>query len=120
MLSVIGTDTFCGWSDEKLYEWEKIETSDPLQYYALIDGGVLANNPAMCAYAEAIKMGHTDIVMVSIGTGEMHHPLKYTNALRWGQLGWARPVLDIAIQGSAAIVDYQLQQLLETEGPNRT
>ena len=34
---------------------EKIPTDDPLQYYALIDGGVIANNPAMCAYAEAIK-----------------------------------------------------------------
>ena len=37
---------------------EKIDTGDPLNYYALIDGGVVAGNPAMCAYAEAIKMGH--------------------------------------------------------------
>ena len=36
---------------------EKIATADPLDYYALIDGGVVAGNPAMCAYAEAVKMG---------------------------------------------------------------
>ena len=95
---------------------EKINTADPLQYYALIDGGVIANNPAMCAYAEAIKMGHPDVVMVSIGTGELRHQIKYNDATRWGQLEWAQPIIDIALQGSSATVDYQLQQLLAVDG----
>jgi len=102
---------------------EKIDTADPLQYYALIDGGVIANNPAMCAYAEAIKMGCLDndrgVLMVSLGTGELRHPIQYKDATGWGQLEWARPVLDIALQGSSATVDYQLQQLLVTEGANQ-
>jgi predicted acylesterase/phospholipase RssA len=102
---------------------EKVETDDPLQYYALIDGGVIANNPAMCAYAEAIKMGRVDgagVLMVSIGTGELRHPIQYNEARKWGQVEWARPVLDIALQGSSATVDYQLQQLLSTEGADQS
>jgi uncharacterized protein len=100
---------------------EKIPTADPLQYYALIDGGVIANNPAMCAYAEAIKMGRAGegVLMVSIGTGELRHPLRYDEANRWGQLEWAQPVLDVALQGSSETVDYQLQQLLNTGGPSQ-
>ena len=102
---------------------EKIDTSDPLQYYALIDGGVIANNPAMCAYAEAIRMGRikdSGVLMVSLGTGELRHPIKYGEANGWGQLEWARPVLDIALQGSSTTVDYQLQQLLVTGGASPT
>ncbi|MBV8716760.1 MAG: patatin-like phospholipase family protein [Chloroflexi bacterium] len=101
---------------------EKVDTNDPLQYYALIDGGVIANNPAMCAYAEAIKMGRVDgtgVLIVSLGTGELRHPIQYTEARKWGQVEWARPVLDIALQGSSATVDYQLQQLLATEGTDQ-
>jgi patatin-like phospholipase/acyl hydrolase len=101
---------------------EKIETDDPLKYYALIDGGVIANNPAMCAYAEAIKMGRVDgagVLLVSLGTGELRHPLQYAAARNWGQVEWARPVLDVALQGSSATVDYQLQQLLVTEGADQ-
>jgi patatin-like phospholipase/acyl hydrolase len=101
---------------------EKIATNDPLQYYALIDGGVIANNPAMCAYAEAIKMGRVDgagVLVVSLGTGELRHPIHLDDARRWGQLEWAHPVLDIALQGSSATVDYQLQQLLATAGADQ-
>jgi patatin-like phospholipase/acyl hydrolase len=101
---------------------EKIDTADPLQYYALIDGGIIANNPAMCAYAEAIKMGRAGdgVLMVSIGTGELRHPIKYDDANRWGQLEWAQPVLDVALQGSSETVDYQLQQVLSAGGPNQS
>jgi patatin-like phospholipase/acyl hydrolase len=101
---------------------EKITTADPLQYFALIDGGLIANNPAMCAYAEAIKMGRAGdgVLVVSIGTGELRHPIKYEDANRWGQLEWAQPVLDVALQGSSETVDYQLQQLLNASGPNQS
>ena len=100
---------------------ERIDTADPILYYALIDGGVVAGNPAMCAYAEAMKMGHDgDVLMVSLGTGELRHSLKYSDANRWGQVEWAQPVLDIALSGSSATVDYQLQQLLTASGPGQS
>lgn len=58
------------------FEPVQIITDDGLDYYALIDGGVFANNPALCAYAEAIRMfpGAEDFVLVSLGTGELNPP----------------------------------------------
>jgi uncharacterized protein len=101
---------------------KKIDTGDPLNYYALIDGGVVAGNPALCAYAEAMKMGHAadGVLMVSLGTGEFRRPIKYKDASKWGQLEWAQPIINIVLQGSNSTVDYQLQQLLEYEGPERS
>ncbi len=50
-------------------------------YYALVDGGVFANNPSLCALAEAKTMLGADlseILLVSLGTGEragaVHRP----------------------------------------------
>ena len=101
---------------------EKIETGNPLDYFALIDGGIVAGNPALCAYAEAMKMGHSvdDVVLVSLGTGVFKRPIKYADAVNWGQLEWAQPIIGIVLNGSNATVDYQLQQLLEYEGPKQS
>lgn len=83
-------------------------------YCSLIDGGVFANNPAMCAYAEVKKMFEpgTDIQMVSLGTGELTRPVMYHRAKRWGLIQWAQPLLNIVFDGISDTVDYQLQQLL--------
>lgn len=100
----------------------KIETDDPLDYYSLIDGGVVAGNPAMCAYAEAVNMGKVDasgVLMVSLGTGELQHPIPHDKACTWGQLEWAQPIINIVLQASNAAVDYQLQQLLPIDGELR-
>src|SRR3984893_4142139 len=102
---------------------EKIDTADPLNYFALIDGGVVAGNPAMCAYAEAMKIGQIGdggILMVSLGTGELRHSYKYADACNWGQLEWAQPLIDIVMQGSNTAIDYQLQQILQPAGPQQS
>jgi uncharacterized protein len=101
---------------------EKIATGDPLNYYALVDGGIVAGNPALCAYAEAMKMGKAadDMLVVSLGTGEFRRPIKYADAVNWGQLEWAQPIIGIVLQGSNATVDYQLQQLLQYDGPQQS
>lgn len=84
----------------------------------LVDGGVFANNPAMCAYAEArqalLKEGREgeDILLVSLGTGLYSRPFRYEDAKGWGVAGWAKPVLDVIFDGVADTVDYQLRQLL--------
>lgn len=84
----------------------------------LVDGGVFANNPAMCAYAEAwrtlAETGLTtdDILLVSLGTGLHTEPYPYEQAKGWGVAGWAKPVLDVIFDGVADTVDYQLRQLL--------
>ncbi len=83
------------------------------EYYALIDGGVFANNPAMCAYVEA-SSSHPgeDILLVSLGTGEQKIPLSYEEVGKWGLAGWARPLLNVVFDGVSDTVDYQLCSLL--------
>jgi patatin-like phospholipase/acyl hydrolase len=84
----------------------------------LVDGGVFANNPAMCAYAEARQAlagagrGADDLLLVSLGTGLYTRPYRYEDAKGWGVAGWARPILDVIFDGVADTVDYQLRQLL--------
>jgi patatin-like phospholipase/acyl hydrolase len=82
--------------------------------FALIDGGVFANNPAMCAYVEAITThrDEKDFLVVSLGTGEHTDPIWYKNAKHWGLANWARPMLNIVFNGVDNVVDYQLRQLL--------
>jgi uncharacterized protein len=77
----------------------------------LVDGGVFATNPAMCAYAQTD--GELDL-LVSLGTGEQTRRLPYDEVKDWGRLEWARPVLDVVFDGTAGAVDLQLEALLGT------
>lgn len=79
----------------------------------VVDGGVYANNPAMCAWVEAEKQGvDGDVRLVSIGTGHLTRPLPYEEVRHWGLAQWARPILDVVFDGVSKTIDYQLQQLL--------
>jgi patatin-like phospholipase/acyl hydrolase len=75
---------------------------------ALIDGGVYAVNPAMLAYAEA--GGEADLLL-SLGTGEQTRRLRYEDVRGWGQLEWARPLVDVVFDGAADAVDLELSRL---------
>ncbi len=91
-------------------------------YYALVDGGVFANNPAMCAYVEAKTTfpKADDFLLVSLGTGEMTRPLPYDEAKDWGLMQWARQIVSVAFDGVSDVVDYQMRQLLtQREGQDR-
>jgi uncharacterized protein len=81
---------------------------------ALIDGGVFANNPGMCAYAEAKKIygNNEQILIISIGTGELTRPILYKDAKNWGLAEWAGPLSSIVFDGISDAVDYQLNLLL--------
>jgi patatin-like phospholipase/acyl hydrolase len=82
----------------------------------LVDGGVFANNPSLCAYAElsaeqAKSIG--DIALLSLGTGLVEKPFSYSEAKHWGALGWVKPLIDITLSAGAEAVHYQLQKLFE-------
>lgn len=83
--------------------------------YALVDGGVFANNPSMCAYAAARRIypGTERFVVVSLGTGELERPIPYADARNWGLLGWIRPILSVIMDGVEDTVHYQLKQLFD-------
>jgi patatin-like phospholipase/acyl hydrolase len=76
---------------------------------SLIDGGVFAINPAMCAYAEVA--GKLDLLL-SLGTGSHTRPLPYDDVKGWGQLEWARPLIDVVFDGGQDAVDFQLRGLI--------
>jgi uncharacterized protein len=79
----------------------------------LIDGGVFAVNPAMCALAEVYRYTpDAEVVLVSLGTGQLTRPFPYEAIRDWGLIGWARPLIDVVFDGASDVVDYQLTQLL--------
>jgi patatin-like phospholipase/acyl hydrolase len=80
---------------------------------AMVDGGVFANNPAMCAYVEAIKLhGQQDVLVVSLGTGQSKKPISYLQARTWGLIGWARSLLSVVMDGASDTIEHQLGWLL--------
>jgi uncharacterized protein len=89
--------------------------------YPLIDGGVFANNPAMCAFAEAIqyfsresdKLTAKEMFIFSIGTGVSDKSYDYEKVRQWGVFEWIKPVLDIMMDGVSKTIDYQLVQIYE-------
>jgi predicted acylesterase/phospholipase RssA len=96
-----------------------IATDDLSDYYALVDGGVFANNPTLCAYAEAKWMRddglfpeEDDFLIVSLGTGELTRALYYDHTKGWGVGRWAQPILSVVFDGVADSVHYQMKQLL--------
>ena len=93
--------------------------------YALIDGGMFANNPALCAYAEARKITFrarskqptaSQMAFLSLGTAEIKKPYPHKKAKNWGLVEWVRPVIDILMSGNADTVSYQLKQIYDAVG----
>jgi patatin-like phospholipase/acyl hydrolase len=80
---------------------------------ALVDGGIFAVNPAMSAYAEAVRFGRGgEVVLLSLGTGQRTRRRSFADIKNWGLVEWARPVLDMVFDGISDAVDYQLRHLL--------
>jgi patatin-like phospholipase/acyl hydrolase len=96
------------------FEPLKLEAQESPGYYALVDGGVYANNPAMCAYVEASTMQAepSEFLVLSLGTGQLTRPIRYDEAKNWGLAMWAQPILNVVFDGVSDTVDYQLQQVL--------
>ncbi|GIW41627.1 MAG: patatin [Candidatus Binatia bacterium] len=82
-----------------------------------VDGGVYANNPSMCALAQTQDRRYRptpaldDVVLWSLGTGTV---LQYIRGkkLDWGYAQWARPLVNLMLDGTAGIADYQCFQIL--------
>lgn len=96
------------------FETARINTEEGTNYYPLIDGGVFANNPSMCAYVDALRhyAGYDEVLLLSLGTGQYTRRIPYERAKDWGLVEWVRPVIDILMHGVNETVDYQMQSLL--------
>lgn len=82
--------------------------------YSLIDGGVFANNPTMCAFVDAMteRPEIRNYLVVSLGTGDSAAPILYDPVKGWGSIGWFGPGIDILLHGGNETVDYQMRMLL--------
>ena len=99
------------------------------QLFTLVDGGMFANNPALCAYAEARKIEFSkvlndqhkkdkptakDMIIISIGTGSVKKKYSYKDFMHSGEIRWLHPVIDILMSGNSETVAYQLTQMFLT------
>ncbi len=102
------------------------------QIFSLVDGGMFANNPALCAYAEARKLNFSklfndpqrkdkptaaDMLIVSMGTGSVKKRYRYDDFKDAGEIKWLEPVIDILMSGNSETVAYQLTQMYLTLEP---
>ncbi len=83
--------------------------------YALVDGGVFVNNPAMAAYVEARRLypDAKNVLVVSVGTGDRQDQITYDAAKGWGLIGWARRIVPVLMDSVSEAVDYELENLPE-------
>jgi uncharacterized protein len=93
--------------------------------YPLVDGGVFANNPAMCALIETLTnkwtdskgekqtVGLSNVVMLSLGTGRERDSFKYEDVRNYNKLTWVRPLIQFMMDGNADTIHYQLDHLFE-------
>lgn len=102
------------------FEVSKIK-SESNKYFPLVDGGLFANNPALCAFAEMRnkfstkerKITASDMLLLSIGTGHSKESYSYDEVKDWGLAKWIKPALDMMMSGVSDTVDYQLGQIFE-------
>jgi patatin-like phospholipase/acyl hydrolase len=91
---------------------------EPVRVSDVAGAASYALNPAMCAFAELAAGGRRDEIelVVSLGTGSHTRRLPFEDVRGWGQLEWARPLVDVVFDGVAQTVDFELGQL---RGPER-
>ncbi len=100
----------------------------------LIDGGVFANNPALCAIAERLRWNdrlpdnpkwnalitesvhQKDIIVASFGTGQQVKKIGAKQVKQWGAIEWLSPrndlpLLDVLFDGAGDAVCYIAEQI---------
>jgi patatin-like phospholipase/acyl hydrolase len=107
------------------YKLEQNHLMGGTNYYALVDGGVFANNPTSLAMMEAMlsyrrsqgeELHRHEILVVSLGTGSLTRNYEYEQAKTWGKLKWIEPLINIIFDSQSEAVACQLNQLLIASG----
>ncbi len=119
-----------------LQDWEnKGYLIPPKSGIPLIDGGVFANNPALCAIAERLRwnkklpnnpkwkvllaenVDQKNIIVASFGTGQHVKQIGAKQVKQWGALEWLSPyqdlpLLDVLFDGASDAVCYIAEQII--------
>lgn len=96
-----------------------VKTSDTPPRW-LIDGGMAANNPSMCALVEAMKMGYKpeQIKLLSVGTGLQIRGRDKANDLgersqEWGSIDWFfNGIMEHFFAANTSATTYHCQKIL--------
>lgn len=91
-----------------------------------IDGGLVTNNPTAAAITHVMNnkvdfpsvKGMADILVLSLGGGEVDCPYKYEQVKSWGILEWAKPIMNIVSAGVSDIVDHAVSVLFRHNPQN--
>ena len=87
--------------------------------YSAIDGGLAANNPTVCALAEALRLGHSlsEIEIISVGTGDATRTVEWEAARNWGALQWISKgqLLRLMTESPSDASDYIARQIIKDE-----
>lgn len=90
----------------------------------MVDGGVFANDPALAAYTEAIKLQckgiwpeGDSVEIISIGTGLSTRSYSLKQSENWGKFGWINPsndspIISVLMHGQQSTISYQLNSIL--------
>jgi patatin-like phospholipase/acyl hydrolase len=82
-----------------------------------IDGGVYASNPSMCSLAQTQDSRYSptpslnEVLLLSLGTGTSLQYIK-GKSHDWGYAQWVKPLINLMLDGTAGIADYQCKQML--------
>ena len=84
--------------------------------YFLIDGGVIANNPTMCAVSEVRNIWpHIEmeqIRVLSVGTGFMARKINGPESKKWGAAQWITHGRILDVLSDERVVAYQAMAIL--------
>jgi len=93
--------------------FEAVQTTDN---NCLIDGGLYANNPSMCAYVEAKQLAvDKPKMMLSIGTGREHKSYHYKDVKDYGMIQWVQPIIKILFGANADVTEYFVEKLMSAD-----
>jgi uncharacterized protein len=97
-----------------------VPSADGRSDHALVDGGTFANNPTLSAYVDALRLKEEirRVVVVSIGTGLPPQtagagpiPIEADKVEDFGLVRWARPILEVVLDGVPKAVEYQMRAI---------
>jgi patatin-like phospholipase/acyl hydrolase len=117
------------------FEPANIQAIEGTTELPLVDGGIFANNPAMCSIVEASKLvskrvsaagGNSpyrldlkNMRLISISTGLNSANIdrfSYGDAKGFGKIQWVTPLIDIMMSASSETIHYQLQTMFQCTG----
>jgi patatin-like phospholipase/acyl hydrolase len=81
-----------------------------------VDGGVVMHNPTAAAVTHVLHnklefprvQGVNDLLVLSLGTGQMDQPYAYNTVRGWGTFQWVKPIANIVLDSISDMVDHTI------------